>query len=161
MPLTSNFYGRKSNSNVYKSFKLESRERYTEPGTGTGAAAGVEWDHEQCLSSGWEKDIKINRVQIENNFGFDFLLYDDGRNEHRDKQRQRQRQAATGQRYSNVDSAGHPTKDTAKATRIHRNTTARGGGCCVGPFFHLTKYTRIERKKFLSSRFLQNVIRGD
>lgn len=57
---------------------------------------GVEWDHEQCLSSGWEKDIKINRVQIENNFGFDFLLYDDGRNEHRDKQRQRQ--AATGQR---------------------------------------------------------------
>lgn len=122
---------------------------------------GVEWDHEQCLSSGWEKDIKINRVQIENNFGFDFLLYDDGRNEHRDKQRQRQRQAATGQRISNVDSAGHPTKDTAKATRIHRNTTARGGGCCVGPFFHLTKYTRIERKKFLSSRFLQNVIRGD
>lgn len=52
MPLTSNFYGRKSNSNVYKSFKLESRERYTEPGTGAGAAAGVEWDREQCLSSG-------------------------------------------------------------------------------------------------------------
>lgn len=25
-----------------------------------------------------EKDIKINRVQIENNFGFDFVLYDDG-----------------------------------------------------------------------------------
>lgn len=40
------------------------------------------------------------------------------------------------------------------------------GGCTVGVrggggYFHLTKYTRIERKKFLSSRFLQNVIRGD
>lgn len=100
--------------------------RYTEPGTGTGtgAATGEGGDREQCLSSSWEKDIKINRVQIENNFGFDFLLYDDGRNEQRDNQRQWQ--AATGQRYSNVDSAGHPTKDTAKATRIHRNTTTRG-----------------------------------
>lgn len=38
MPLTSNFYGRKSNSNVYKSFKLESRERYAEQGTGTGGS---------------------------------------------------------------------------------------------------------------------------